>query len=87
MKSEFESKVCGFYIYYGYYFKFVEWQKSKDPNWEPNWSQGEVELANELMFCIENFENLKNRIQELGDKRKVFKQLEKYYRDIRNEKR
>ena len=42
--------------------------------------------ANELMFCIENFENLKNRIQELGDKRKVFKQLEKYYRDIRNEK-
>lgn len=82
-KEEFESKVCGFYRYYGYYFEFVEWQKSKDPDWKPTWSTSDVEFANELMFCIENFTNLKKKLQDLGDKKKVLDLLYKYYKDTK----
>lgn len=80
-KEPSESKEMGQYIYYGYYLDFIKWQQEKDPNWKPDWSQGQVEFANELMFCIENFSRLKKGMTEIGDKQSVLKLIYKYYKE------
>ena len=81
-KETSESKEMGKYIYYGYYLDFVEWQKEKDPNWKPDWTQSQVEFANELMFCIENFSKLKKGMTEIGSKQKVLELIYKYYKEM-----
>jgi hypothetical protein len=82
-KIKEENKVFGEYLYYGYYLDFVKWMQNEDPNWKPDWTQGEVEFCNELMFWIENIGKLKKGMTEIGDKNKVLKMLYKYYKETK----